>query len=434
MCMRLGHKTIATLLAIAAIVLASPPDVARSFPGLSEVEGNSASQQRQAELKGAALQESIRGVWVLRTSLTTTESIARMVQAVRAAGMNTILVQIRGRGEAYYRSDLEPRPADLRDPKFDPLATTLALAHKAGVRVHAWVNIGLISSAVTLPQSAEHVVRAHPEWLMVPRALAGTLHDARPDAASYTQTLARWSRDHNDRVEGLFLSPIVPAAQEHSIAVVQELANRYAIDGLHFDYIRYPNDEFDYSRAALAEFRASHAPTVTAAERQQLDRAAASRPTAWADAAPAAWAEFRRQRLTSLLSRAAAAARAERPGLVISAAVVPSPTQARDEKLQDWPAWARADLLDALCPMAYAQTSQEFTAQVRSAIGAADGTPVWAGIGAYRLPAPRTVEHVRTARRSGASGVLLFSYDSLIDTRGGSGYFDALRPVLLEGR
>ena len=430
MFMRLGHKTIATLLALAVLwfVAPAPLYVAPSF-GSAAV-----SAQAQTEPKGSALQESIRGVWVLRTSLTTADSIARMVKTVRAAGMNTILVQVRGRGEALYRSDVEPRASDLRDPDFDPLATTLTLAHTAGLRVHAWVNIGLVSSAVTLPRSPEHVVRAHPEWLMVPRSLAAELHKVKPGAPAYTQTLARWSREHNTRVEGLFLSPVVPGAQEHSIAVVKELADRYAIDGLHFDYIRYPNDEFDYSAGALLEFRAAHVPEVSPADREQLDRAAASRPTAWADAAPIAWADFRRERLTSLFSRAAAAARAARPGLIISAAVVPSPTEARDDRLQDWPAWAKSALLDVLCPMAYAQTSAEFTAQVKAAAGAAAATPIWAGIGAYRLPASQTAEHVRTARRSGASGILLFSYDSLIDSGAAAQYFESLRPVLLEGR
>jgi uncharacterized lipoprotein YddW (UPF0748 family) len=296
------------------------------------------------------------------------------------------------------------------------------------------VNIGLVSSAVTLPRSPEHVARVHPEWLMVPRSLAAELHRTRPDTPAYTQTLARWSREHNTRVEGLFLSPIVPAAQEHSIAVVRELATRYAIDGLHFDYIRYPNDEFDYSREALAEFSAAHASTVSASERQQLERAAASRPTAWADAAPIAWTEFRRERLTALLTRAAAAARAARPGLIISAAVVPNPVEAREHRLQDWPAWAKSELLDVLCPMAYAQTPPDFAAQVKAAVGAAPDTPVWAGIGAYRLPAPRTAEHVRRARRLGAAGILLFSYDSLIETQTAAQYFESLRPVLLEGR
>ena len=42
---------------------------------------------------------------------------------------------------------------------------------------------------------------------------------------------------------------------------------------------------------------------------------------------------------------------------------------------------------------------------------------MWAGIGAYRLPAAQTMENIETARRLGAAGVVLFSYDSLVDPR-----------------
>ncbi len=42
---------------------------------------------------------------------------------------------------------------------------------------------------------------------------------------------------------------------------------------------------------------------------------------------------------------------------------------------------------------------------------------MWAGIGAYRLPPAQTIENIETARRLGAAGVILFSYDSLIDPR-----------------
>ncbi|MEZ5285462.1 MAG: hypothetical protein R2712_11795 [Vicinamibacterales bacterium] len=60
-------------------------------------------------------------------------------------------------------------------PDFDPLGVTIAAAHAAGIRVHAWVAVNLISSAVTLPSSRDHVVYKNPEWLMVPRDLAPDL-------------------------------------------------------------------------------------------------------------------------------------------------------------------------------------------------------------------------------------------------------------------
>jgi hypothetical protein len=38
---------------------------------------------------------------------------------------------------------------------------------------------------------------------------------------------------------------------------------------------------------------------------------------------------------------------------------------------------------------------------------------VWAGIGAYRLSPAQTIENIQAARRLGAAGFALFSYDSL---------------------
>ena len=57
-----------------------------------------------------------------------------------------------------------------------------------------------------------------------------------------------------------------------------------------------------------------------------------------------------------------------------------------------------------------------FGEQISSAPCRCDGDrPFWAGIGAYRLSAAQTVENIQTARKLGAAGVILFSYDSLSD-------------------
>src|SRR5687768_15915948 len=91
----------------------------------------------------------VRALWVLRTSLTTPERVAALVQSAREHGFNTLLVQVRGRGDAYFRGGLEPLAADLlRQPEsFDPLAAVLLAGHAAGLRIHALVNVNLISSA-----------------------------------------------------------------------------------------------------------------------------------------------------------------------------------------------------------------------------------------------------------------------------------------------
>src|SRR5690242_19753955 len=65
----------------------------------------------------------VRALWVTRSSLTSPGAIATLVTTAHQQGFNTLLVQVRGRGDAYYTSALEPRSADLaRQPaSFDPL-------------------------------------------------------------------------------------------------------------------------------------------------------------------------------------------------------------------------------------------------------------------------------------------------------------------------
>jgi len=53
---------------------------------------------------------------------------------------------------------------------------------------------------------------------------------------------------------------------------------------------------------------------------------------------------------------------------------------------------------------------------------AAGAHPIWAGIGAYRLTRVQIADNVQTARRLGADGVILFSYDSLTEPSRGPGY------------
>jgi uncharacterized lipoprotein YddW (UPF0748 family) len=99
----------------------------------------------------------------------------------------------------------------------------------------------------------------------------------------------------------------------------------------------------------------------------------------------------------------------------LSAAVVPDTAEATAARLQDWPRWLETALLDAVCPMAYTQDDEQFASQIATAVAAARTADVWAGIGAYRLTPTQTVSRIATARRLGASGVVLFSYDSLVD-------------------
>lgn len=363
----------------------------------------------------------VRALWVTRASLTSAESIASLVRAARDAGFNTLLVQVRGRGDAYYSDGLEPRPDGLmRQPlDFDPLQSVITRARADGLRVHAWVNVNLVASAADLPSSRSHVIYRKPDWLMVPRPLAVELARAGARSPEFVGRLARWTRAQDD-VEGLFTTPIVPEAAAHVVSVVDDLVARYPLDGLHLDYIRYPGPDFDYGLGALRVFREDIESALSADEKRRYDPRSVGDLIALADTYPDRWAGFRRARLNALVMRIRTAVKARRPGVVLSAAVFPDAAEASARRFQDWRFWVENRWIDVLCPMAYTPELDVFTSQIASAQQLAGSGRVWAGIGAYRLTPTRTVENIAAARRLGTDGVVLFSYDSLVQAPSGA--------------
>ncbi len=196
------------------------------------------------------------------------------------------------------------------------------------------------------------------------------------------------------------------------------------VDGVHSDYLPYPNGDFDYSREALASFRRSVAAELTADERRRYDDRLAGEPTIYAEAFPGRWRTFRTSRLTALVARMKNTVKSVRPAALVSAAVTPNFIESAAHQLQDWRGWLEQDLLDVVCPMAYTTDSVGFAAQIAAARDLAGRHPLWAGIGAYRLTSSQIVDHVGAARRLGVAGVIMFSYDSLTGPTRGTDYLN----------
>ncbi len=158
----------------------------------------------------------VRALWVTRSSLTSPATVEEMTRAARASGFNTLLVQVRARGDAYFLGGLEPRASALsgQPGSFDPLMAVLQRAHALGLRVHAWVNVNLVASTGDLPSARNHVIYTHPEWLMVPRAIAREMAVLNPRTPLYLDKLVRATRSQAAEVEGLYLSPILPDAAD----------------------------------------------------------------------------------------------------------------------------------------------------------------------------------------------------------------------------
>jgi uncharacterized lipoprotein YddW (UPF0748 family) len=291
-------------------------------------------------------------LWVVRDRITTKTAIDELLADSVGWNVRDLVVQVRGRGDAYYASDLEPRAEALADDGFDPLGHLVRNGAVVGVRIHAWANGTFVWSSPerALPRSPRHLVNAHPDWLL------------RPDGVKYLDPVggSDW--------EGIYIDPTVAPAREHTLDVFEDIVRRYPVEGFHHDYIRYP--QVTYARSPE-------------------DHAA----------------------ITVLVRETAARVRAARPGIVISAAVFPDPTVARERVLQRWPDWAAEGLIDLVCPMAYRTDTTEVARLLAAARAAAPSTPMWGGLMAYAGERDRARAHVRAARDAGCDGAILFAYD-----------------------
>ncbi|HEY7290557.1 MAG TPA: family 10 glycosylhydrolase [Vicinamibacterales bacterium] len=365
--------------------------------------------------------DDVRALWVVRTSLTSSDAVSAMVSSAKAAGFNTLLIQIRGRGDAYYAHSLEPRPPALASRgSFDPLQATISLGHEAGLRVHAWINVNLVAG-LDLPAARDHIIYRHPEWVMVPRTMVDEVSRLNPSSPEYLARLSRHEKRTRD-AEGLYLSPASPESVDYTVGVIRDIASRYAVDGVHLDYIRYPDEDSDYGRDTLDRFRRTVSGTLSSSERKRYDSGLSNDPLVYTRSFADRWRAFRTDRLTDLVARVRRTVREVRPAAMLSAAVTPDPGDAVTRRFQDWRGWIAANLVDVACPMAYTTDADVFASQVATAKQVAGSRPVWAGIGAYRLSPSQIVANVRTARRLGAEGVVLFSYDSLVDPTRGRDY------------
>ena len=372
-----------------------------------------------------------RGLWVVRTALAHPDSVRVMVWRAAEAGFNTLLLQVRGRGDSYFADGLEPRAEPLRSrPDYDPLALALDEAHRLGLSVHAWINVHLVSSAARLPADPGHLVHARPDLLAVSREIAAELQGIDPSDPAYVERLRRHADANRSRLEGLYSSPSHPDVKERVYRVAMDLVERYDLDGLHLDYVRYPSHEFDYSPDALARFRAWVRGWAGASSRlAELERATGEHPFALTDGLPAAWSEFRRTQITDLVRRVYQGVKRRRPEAVVSAAVFPDPAVSVDERYQDWGSWIREGIIDVVAPMAYTSDEERFKELIASAVAIGGPERVWAGVGAHLTTYEGAVEEIATARRLGVRGVMLFSYDWAVRSDQGAGDTTLLQRV-----
>ena len=347
----------------------------------------------------------LRALWVdaFHEGIRSPREADELIAAARRANINTLIVQVRRRGDALYTKTVEP-PLDDRayDPSFDALAYVVDAGHRAGLQVHAWINAMPVWRDEAAPKDARHLFNRHG-----------------PQARNADNWLTSSPEGNHKFPVGYFLDPGHPAAAAYLADIYLNVVRNYAVDGIHFDYIRYPETEerlprgagVGYNAVALERFRRATGRTDTPQPGDEQ------------------WMQWRRDQVTNLVRRVSLEAKAINPRITISAALIPwgqPPTSEHDfadaapmqRVFQNWHQWLADGLLDLGIPMNYAAETDDrvrgwFNGWIRWEKQHAHGRHLAVGLGAYRNTPAGTldqIERVRAVDGGRVTGVSFFSY------------------------
>jgi len=341
----------------------------------------------------------LRAAWVVRHALNSRESVDRAVDYAVNARFQLLFVQVRGRADAYYLSDLEPEASMLAQPigEFDPLEYFLVRAHEEGIAVHAWINVFYVWSDFEEDPPDGHIVKEHPEWLM-----------ADEDGQRMEQRPVKYWQQRG--LEGYYVSPSNAAARNHIVAVAADITAKYDVDGVHLDYVRYPGAGFDFSTAARSEFELRYGVDPLDIRRGTVD-------PSWLDIdvedaanlLDSLYVDWRVSQVDSVV----AGVRRAIGDIALSAAVIPDFASARITKGQDWPGWVTKGYVDFVVPMAYTYEPAELRRRMRVITRAIGVGNYIVGLPVFDQRAQFVGYSVSLLRQDGIIGYSLFSYNAL---------------------
>ena len=238
------------------------------------------------------------------------EELCHILDELQQANFNTVLFQTRLRGDVIYPSQFESFAESLtgtegKNPGYDPLRFAIEECHKRGMELHAWIvaiPIGNTRQVRTFGKNA--LTRKHPSLCK--------------------QFNGSW-----------YLDPGNPETDDYLANIVREIVSGYDVDGIHLDYIRYPEqgerfpDQSTYHKYG---------------KKQDLK-------------------QWRRNNITRIVRRIYTETKSLKPWVKVSSSPIgkyrdtgrysSQGWNAYDEVYQDAQQWLREGIHDALFPMMY---------------------------------------------------------------------------------
>jgi uncharacterized lipoprotein YddW (UPF0748 family) len=321
-------------------------------------------------------EHEIRGVWEHTCMGPYAGDWKKAAEILSECGFNTIFPNaLYGCSARYPSSFLEH--SDRFFGQGDLLYSCIEEAHSAGIDVHVWIIMW------KLMQNSEAYVSE--------MADSGRLQVSM----------------HGDTC--LWLCPSNPENRNLEIRAVREIVENYDIDGIHLDYIRYPNFRNCYCSGCHERFQNDTGIRISIWPDQVLH----------GERYYTQYQEWREEQITSIVREIYEMVKELRGNVLVSAAVLPYIEDARDNDGQNWQEWAEEGIIDFLVPMDYTDSFTDLISLLNIQIEYIGGNvPVLAGLGAFShnsiLTPQQLLEQIDNAREAGVSGFVIFHYKDIL--------------------
>ncbi|MCU7491078.1 MAG: family 10 glycosylhydrolase [Bacteroidota bacterium] len=353
--------------------------------GLGLLGGNALNAFSKSPLFNAAEKKKIKNwAWIMTDIKTSEDEWKKLFAQMRASGIDAVLPEVYDSNYAYYKS----RHLPVKDAWLERL---LPIAKSEGLELHAWMR--------SMMCNIGEVRQKHPDWFVVNRK--GESAALKPAYVPHYK----------------FLCPTHPEVQEFVRETVSELSQIKELDGVHLDYIRFPDvilaeklqpkynivqdkeyPEYDYCYCELCQ---SEFMKKTGIDVMKLDDPSTN----------AEWRQFRYDRITNLVNNVLVP-EARKYNKPVTAAVFPNWEAVR----QQWSKWD----LDGFLPMLYhgyydkgiGWIGEETSKEIKSLSKPA---PLYSGLFIPQLNPAELAEAVETSFAGGAEGVSLFLAHSMTD-------------------
>jgi uncharacterized lipoprotein YddW (UPF0748 family) len=342
-------------------------------------------------------------------------TVAITLKRFKAMGMNTVYLETLMHGLPIFPSEtfeaygIEPNAYPKKSEFMGKplLQIWVEEAHKLDMKLVAWVQMTYAGNADLKIKSP--ILEAYPEW------------------ANRQREFADVSTPPPSAIEPghYFMDPANASVRRFLIDFNDELATRFAVDGIQLDYIRYPaslereapgflDSTWGYTPAARRKFSALYEmDPLLLDERSPLWRR---------------WEQFKAEQVDAMVreirQHQQTAWKTERqqkswPALELTAAVFPDMAGPHGIKHQNWPQWMREGLLDRITPMVLTPTPQPVCTALQGMRRVRPGFPITPGLFSpyYNSDSYAMLQQLGATYTCGGDGALWFQSEFLKEHR-----------------